>query len=353
MIKKLFLISSLLVLIFLGLQFLSSGMTSEKQETFVPRLVPKKVAFTPRPLTLETIFNQERPNIATLSAEKITTLVATGDVGLVRSVNFQMSNRNDFVYPFARIADVLKEADLTLVNLEGPLVKNCPLTNTGMVFCGNPEGVEGLVFAGIDLISLTNNHSFDYGQDGLLETIKVLNKRGITPVEPEKIVFKEIKGQKFAFLGFEDVNKKVAEAKIGAQIKQAKSLADLVIVSFHWGVEYNAYPTQRQKELARLAIDSGADLIIGNHPHWIQPVEIYKDKLIVYSHGNFIFDQMWSKKTREGIIGRYTFYEDKLIYAEFLPIFISETYQPYLLEGEEKEEILKIIEEESRKFLTP
>lgn len=333
MIKKLFLILFLLFSILFGLRFIFLGSSPKKQEFFTPRLVPKKVIFEPPPLTLEAIFAQERPKIATLSAEKITTLITTGDVGLVRSVNFSMTKRNDFSYPFEKTAEVLKKADLTLINLEGPLVKNCPLTNTGMVFCGDPQGVEGLLSAGINLVNLANNHAFDYDQKGVLETIEVLTAAGITPIEPEKIVVKEVKGQKLAFLGYEDVNKKVSEKKIQTQIREAKSSADIVIVSFHWGAEYTAYPNQRQKDLAHIAIDNGANLIIGNHPHWIQSAEIYKNKLIVYSHGNFIFDQMWSKKTREGIIGEYTFYEDKLIAAEFLPIFIGESYQPYLLEG--------------------
>ena len=350
MTKKLFLILFLLFLILFGLRFIFLGSSPKKQEFFTPRFVAKKVIFEPPSLTLEAIFAQEQPKTATLSAKKTTTLITTGDVGLARSVNFSMVKRNDFSYPFEKTAEVLKKADLTLINLEGPLVKNCPLTNTGMVFCGDPQGVEGLLSAGVNLVNLANNHTLDYGQKGILETIEVLTTAGITPVKPEQIVIKEIEERKVAFLGYEDVNKKVSEKKVQTQIKEARSSADIVIVSFHWGAEYIAYPNQRQRDLAHLAIDSGANLIIGNHPHWIQSAEIYKNKLIVYSHGNFIFDQMWSKKTREGIIGKYTFYEDKLIAAEFLPIFIDESYQPYLLEGREREVVLKSMKELSRKL---
>ena len=355
MIKKLFLILFLLFLILFGLRFIFLGSSPKKQEFFTPRFVAKKVIFEPPSLTLEAIFAQEQPKTATLSAKKTTTLITTGDVGLARSVNFSMVKRNDFSYPFEKTAEVLKKADLTLINLEGPLVKNCPLTNTGLVFCGNPRGIEGMLSARVNLVNLANNHTFDYGQKGLLETVKVLTTAGITPVEPEKIIIKKSKGQKFAFLGYGDVNQKVSEEKVQAQIREAESSANIVVVSFHWGAEYTACPNQRQRDLARLAIDSGADLIIGNHPHWIQAVEIYKEKLIVYSHGNFIFDQMWSKKTGEGIIGKYTFYEDKLIAAEFLPIFIDKTYQPHLLEEKEKEIILKSMEKTSRNLrsLTP
>lgn len=344
MAKKLLSIIILLLLTLAGLRLLLSSPPPEKPKTFVPRLVQKKVSYLPPPLSLESILDPSdlsSSRIATLSAEKVTVLVATGDVGLVRSVNFQMTQRNDFTYPFAETAAVLKGADLTLVNLEGPLVKNCPLTNAGMIFCGNSHGVEGLISAGVDLANLANNHALDYGQKGLTETVATLTKNKITLVGPEKIVVQNVKARKIAFLGYEDVNHRVDEKKIKAQIQEAGSLANLVVVSLHWGTEYTPYPNKRQQELARLAIDSGADLIIGNHPHWIQPAEIYQGKLIVYAHGNFIFDQMWSRKTREGIIGQYTFYEDQLIDAEFFPVLIDNTYQPHLLENKEKEALLK------------
>lgn len=300
-------------------------------------------------LSLEQIFSLNHSGVEKLPPGEIFTLVATGDVGLVRDVNFQMVKRNDFSYPFEKTAAVLKEADLTLINLEGPLISNCPLTHQGMVFCGDARGVEGLVSAGVDLANLVNNHGLDYGQKGLLETVEVLTQNSLAPVVPEGTAVKEVRGRKFAFLGFEDINRKIEIEEMEKQIKQAKVSAEVVIVSFHWGREYTAFPTQRQKDLAHLAIDSGADLIIGHHPHWIQSIEIYKERLIVYSHGNFIFDQLWSQKTREGVIGEYTFYEDKLIEARFLPIFINDTYQPYLLEGEEKERVLESMEEASRK----
>ncbi len=138
------------------------------------------------------------------------------------------------------------------------------------------------------------------------------------------------------------------EKKIEEEIKEARKNADIVIVAFHWGEEYTNQPNKVQRELAHLAIDSGADLIIGNHPHWIQPVEIYKNKLIMYAHGNFVFDQMWSEKTKEGVVGKYTFFDKKLVDAEFLPIKIQSYGQPYFLEGKEKEDILKSLLKESQ-----
>jgi len=111
-------------------------------------------------------------------------------------------------------------------------------------------------------------------------------------------------------------------------IFEAKKEADIVIVSMSWGVEYTDKPSDRQIALAHLAIDSGADLIIGNHPHWIQSDEQYNNTYIKYAHGNLVFDQMWSEETKKGVIGKYTFENGKLINKEFIPIYIKDYGQP-------------------------
>src|SRR6185437_11714659 len=105
-----------------------------------------------------------------------------------------------------------------------------------------------------------------------------------------------------------------------------------------------------QSELAHLAIDSGADLVIGNHPQWIEPAELYKGKLITYAHGNFVFDQMWSEKTEEGIVGKYTFYDKRLIDVEYLPIKIEDYGQPYFLQGTDKQKILDQMKQDSEEL---
>ena len=100
-------------------------------------------------------------------------------------------------------------------------------------------------------------------------------------------------------------------------------------------------------KIAHMAVDAGADLIIGNHPHWVQGVEMYKGRFIAYAHGNFIFDQMWSRETREGVVGRYTFYGTKLIDVEYRPILIEDYSQPHFVEGQEAESILNRMREAS------
>ena len=165
-----------------------------------------------------------------------------------------------------------------------------------------------------------------------------------------------MRGLTFAFLGYNDIGYKqegiswADEAKIRTEIAEARKKSDVVVVTFHWGIEYQSQPNERQKFLGHLAIDSGADLVIGNHPHWVQPIEIYKDKLITYAHGNFVFDQEWSLKTKQGVIGKYTFYDNQLIDVEYLPILIENYGQPHFLTGDEKKIILENMKYQSEKL---
>lgn len=314
-------------------------------------LVDKKATFPA--LTLDQIFSSDH-EIKNISKDSLITIIATGDIIPARSVNFQINQRNNPKWPLEKTAEFISSADLTFSNLETPLLKNCPLTNEGMIFCGSDKNVEGLLTGGVDVVSLANNHAGNHGTVGVVETADLLNNRGIdvTGTEYNNLVVKEIKGVKFAFLGFNDISKPQAgisnadEEKIKAEIALAKKQA-VVVVIYHWGVEYRDQPDERQKYLGRLTIDAGADLVIGNHPHWIQPIEIYQGKLITYAHGNFIFDQEWSQATKEGVVGKYTFYGKDLIDVEYFPVKIVDYGQPYFLEGEDRQRILDEMEKQS------
>lgn len=299
-------------------------------------------AFSFPNLTFNSIFSSNHSWVNRLSKDKTITLITTGDIIPARTVNFKMTTYNNFKYPFEKTADFLKSSDLTLINLESPLIKNCPLTNQGMIFCGSQRFIEGLLFADIDVVNLANNHTLNWGIEGISQTIELLEQNGITtcgfPIN--KIAIKEVKGIKIGFLGW-NLLEKFNENEILAVIKQAKKEVNLLIVSLHWGREYSSSPADWQIKLAHKIIDSGTDLIIGNHPHWIQPVEIYQDKLIIYAQGNFIFDQEWSKETKTGIVAKHTFYGNKLVDSQFFPIFINDYSQPEFLEEERKEQVLE------------
>jgi hypothetical protein len=298
------------------------------------------------PLTLDLIFAQDRSRLASFSGDRMIIVIATGDVMPGRSVNTQTTGYGDFKWAFRETAGKLSSADVTLINLESPLVDNCPLVSGGMTFCGDIRHMEGLEHAGVDVVNIANNHIGNYGRAGIDRTTGLIDDAGmqVSGIRQPGIV--EVKGIKIAFLGYNDVGhtpEPVMAADpelVSSGIREAKDNNDIVIVSFHWGEEYVRQPNPRQRQLARTAIDAGADLIIGNHPHWYQSLEIYNDKLITYSHGNFVFDQMWSEETKTGVVGKYTFHNDHLVDAEFFPVYIRDYGQPMLLEGDARHNVL-------------
>jgi len=302
-----------------------------------------------QPLTLETIFNNKPP----VQSDNIISLITTGDVMLGRSVNIKIKQFNNSDWPFLNISQLLKSADITFINLESPFSNPCSGTNSGMIFCSENNNVRGLVNSGVDLANIANNHILNYQNQGMINTINLLNQNHILPVGTSDPIYFNAKEIKFAFISFEDVEPnnsfltKTEEKQIAEKIDEGHKKADIVVVAFHWGVEYTSQPTNRQIKLAHYAIDQGADIIIGNHPHWIQPIEIYKEKPIIYSHGNLIFDQMWSEKTRQGIISKFTFNNNQLMDLELIPIIIENYGQPRILDGEDKQKILDDIKNQS------
>ena len=133
-------------------------------------------------------------------------------------------------------------------------------------------------------------------------------------------------------------------------IRSANEKADVVIVGVHWGVEYTDKPTRKQREWAEEMVDAGADVIIGHHPHWVQDSEIIDGVPVYYSLGNFVFDQMWSEETKYGVVGKYTFYDNELIDAEYSPVYIKDFDQPSFLEGDAKNKIIEMMYQESIKL---
>ena len=273
-------------------------------------------------------------------------LVATGDIIPARSVNNKVTNLNDFTYPYLNTVNLLREADITFVNLESPLIPNCPATVEGMVFCGNQNNVLGLTYAGIDIVSIANNHAGNHGFEGIQQTIYLLHTHVVLTTGSGSAAVKVVKGLRFGFLGYNDIGtpeKGIAWADIPTiqkQVAELKQQVDFVIVTYHWGTEYKHNPDQRQIDLAHATIDAGADRIIGNHPHWVQGLEIYKNKFITYAHGNFVFDQMWSRETTEGVVGMYIFNANGLKDVHFYPIVIENYSQPRFATVVEAKKIL-------------
>ncbi len=299
---------------------------------------PIKTAFTPND-----IFDKNLDYDSTTD----TLLIVTGDVMLGRTVNTKTIDSGSFNWPYQNISNFFPAEAITFINLENPLTKECPQTDIGMLFCGDQRHAEYLQKNNIDVVSLANNHILNHGISGLTETTEVLGENGIQytgVANPTRI---EDKGNKLLLVGFDhlECNQNYIECmtdeNVVADIKRAKSQEDsYIVVMFHWGNEYTYTPTSGQRHFAQLAIDNGADLVLGNHPHWYQQLEMYKGKLIMYSHGNFIFDQMWSEGTKEGLVGKYVISEGELKDVEFIPIYIENFGQPKLADEDRSNKIL-------------
>lgn len=280
-------------------------------------------------------------------ADRISLLV-TGDVLTARAVDRQMREKSDFTWPFLKTAEFLRQADVVLVNLETPLTKKCVSSSVGMVFCGSLQASSGLKFAGVDVVGVANNHMGNQGFEGVGETISQLKADGFVVTGASESAMLEVKGKKFGFLAYNDVgglvkgfNSTVIPEQMRSDVQNLKPQVDFVVVLFHWGNEYTYNPTDRQREVGRMAVDLGADLVVGDHPHWVQAVELYKEKVIAYSHGNFVFDQEWSRETKEGVIGQYDFGENGLVDFGFYPVIIEDYGQPRFAAKEEAEKILQ------------
>ncbi len=219
-----------------------------------------------------------------------------------------ISTASDWLFDGTR--DTLKAADLAFCNLECPLSDRGVAQKRRFLFRADPALALKLHSNGLSVISLANNHTLDYGRDAMLDTVEAVRKAGMTPVgagtdmadaSRPRIVTRH--GLRVGFLAYCDLPSYgvvilpdrpaiacVDSDSLPAQIRAAKAKCDALVVSFHWGVEYMKRPTERQKKLAHLCIDNGADLILGHHPHVLQPVETYKGRPIAYSMGGFIWD---------------------------------------------------------------
>lgn len=350
--KTIIIFFSIVFLLILLATFISLFFYSKKQSILkpLPSTLPPTLSPTPaQELTTDLIFDHSlkaKTENLTMNKNQYLLLV-TGDIIPARSVNYFMVKNNNFNLPFEKTADILKKSDIVFANLESPLIPNCPVTNEGMIFCGSERAVSGFVLANINVVNIANNHMGNQGKTGIDNTIRLLNENNILVTGNNQPAIKTVRGKTFGFLGYNTIGYEesgiswVTDNNYQITINNLRSQVNFVIVTFHWGDEYTDKPNERQIELAHQAIDAGADLVVGNHPHWIQSIEFYKGKLISYAHGNFIFDQMWSQETREGVIGAYIFDEKQLVDVFFIPVIIENYSQPRLANQMEKEKILE------------
>lgn len=298
-----------------------------------------------------------------------TTMNAVGDIVPARHVAEKMAEHG-VEYPFEKIAPYVRDADIVFGDLECPLSDRFEPPYTGMEFVAPSETIEGIKLLGINILAVANNHIFDFGTEAFTDTLELLKSNNIQYVgggydyqEAHAPAVMEANGKKFAFLDYNSVkwSKDATEDEPGVafvgmppyyednpehiqmvqdNVRSAKENADYVIASFHWSKEYEYYPSSSMQNLARKACDAGADMVIGSHPHTIQPIEYYNGKIIAYSLGNFVFDQMQSDQTREGFIMKCRFYDNLLTRIELVPYKIYDYCQPRVLTGDDGQRLL-------------
>jgi poly-gamma-glutamate synthesis protein (capsule biosynthesis protein) len=247
-------------------------------------------------------------------------LVFGGDVMLSRHVAARMRAAQDMALPFRKIAPFFQAADLAFVNLESPFSDKGGPPAAGMVFKAPPEAVEGLLLAGIDVVSTANNHVRDQHEHGMLYTLDWLEKNGIAAAgtgrdeaSARRGVVLTSKTVQFGFLAYtydqRNGNHKEDDPRINGldivrlreDVAAIRKISNVTVVSMHAGTEYAKTPHPVQQQFSRAAIEAGATLVIGHHPHVVQPCEEYHTGVICYSLGNLIFDQT-APGTNEGLV---------------------------------------------------
>jgi hypothetical protein len=373
--KKLVLISSSIIVL-LGFTFsYYLGSTTNKTETKeelskneltkpVKEDLPKTKATVPdksdeKDIT-ETLDEEPTPVISPVKETKKSEILisSVGDCTLGTDISFNKSTSlpviyqksNDPEYLFKNVSGIFEKDDFTVANLETTFTNATVERPKTFNFKGDPELANSLILGSIEAVNLSNNHIYDYNQKGFNDTIKTLNEKKIEFFGEGYKLITTIKDVKFGFLGYQGwTNDKKLLEKLKGDIESLKKENCIVIINFHWGQERKYYPNAIQKELAHYAIDNGADLIIGHHPHVIQGIEKYKDRYICYSMGNFCFGGNSNPSDKDTFIfqSKFIVENNKLtsLGIKVVPCSISSVpykndYSPTPLKGSDKTRLL-------------
>ncbi len=280
-------------------------------------------------------------------------LLFVGDIMMDRGIRAKVKkNHGDYLFPFVHMIDRLSSADITFGNLEGPVSDVGSRSGSIYSFRMDPMVTQALYDVGFDIVSLANNHMGDYGREAMEDTMRRLHNAGIQYTgagldkkEAYDVTVIERGNTKIGFLGFSDIGPRWMQAGdkssgiaiagieiINKSVRQARDKTDILIVSFHFGEEYKTRSQIEQQILARKAIDAGADIVIGHHPHVAQEIEQYKNGVIAYSLGNFIFDQAFSKDTKEALMFEVDIKNKKIYDFKAIPIKFNTDFQPIIVQ---------------------
>lgn len=315
------------------------------------------------------------PPVASPAPPTEVRIAAVGDIMLGGTAAPEM-RQYGYDYPFEQTRDILKQAQIIFGNLEGPLTDGGA---TGVakqyVFRSPPDKVApALARAGFNVVSLANNHTLDYGPEGLEDTRAVLEKAGIrhagagrNTAEARQPVYMVAGGVTVAFLAYSLTLPEEFwagadrpgtafghEKHVRADVAAARATADIVVVSFHWGQEGKTELRDYQTQLGRAAIEAGAAAVLGHHPHILQGVERYKDGVILYSLGNFAFGSYSNTATRS-VIALLTFRNGQWHELRMIPLNVRNAevvFQPRPLTGGDADEVVGLLQQLSQSLGT-
>lgn len=261
-------------------------------------------------------------------------------------------------YLFDNVRSLFNDGDIVFGNLECSIMNKDSANEEGPnFFCAEPDVVEGLINANFNVLSVANNHIMENKDVSFQNTVQLLKDNSIHPVGiANEIEIIDVKGYKIAFLAYSFIednipnsgyNKIYSEEPILQDMQRIRSDVDLIIISLHWGYEYVPYPSPDQIRIGRKLVDAGADIILGGHPHVTQSYEIYKNRPIFYSLGNFIFDHTYIPTTRESFIAEITLDDGSLdlVNANIIPVITDESdYRPKLVKSPQAEASIKHVD---------
>ena len=315
---------------------------------------------------------KEPLKLPTPNAEISITISVVGDCTLGTDENFNYARslnayyeKNGPAYFLKNVKSIFEADDLTIANLEGTFTDLKTRADKTYAFKGPAEFVKILTSSSVEAVTLANNHSRDYGMQSLTDTRNTLDSAGVIHFGYDVTKVVEVKGIKVGLVGIYELIDHTGRAQqVKDNIAKVKSEgADIVIVIFHWGIERDAAPNSHQTMLGRLAIDEGADLVCGHHPHVLQGIETYKGKNIVYSLGNFCFGGNSNPSDKDTMIFQQTFtvtkdgVKDDNV-TNVIPCSLSSeknrnNYQPTPATGSEAERIMKKIKDRSELIKLP
>jgi hypothetical protein len=342
--------------------FLKMSRSSLLESSKAMQGLLKHVSIEEIPETTELFSGEALEAYLTASGEKEFSLIGVGDImlgGRARGVLTEFGSD----YPFQAVLPLLRRSRIVLANLEGPLAREAEKRERNHSYRVNPKTVKALVRAGINVVTLANNHLLDCGREGVLETLEALAKSGVVAIgagpnnqAAHAPAILQAGPYRVGLLGYYWNRRTSARAKLaGSAMDPAEDLAadigglrkqvDRVVVTFHWGVPYVREPSPEDRVKARLAIDCGADLVIGHHPHIIQSFEVYRNRPIFFSVGNFAFGSGNSRG--ESLLLAVRFEQDRTT-IQVYPVYVKNrdprvNYQPKILRGAGAARILAML----------